>query len=219
MKTTITTLIWLLLFGVVAAHAQDATWETVSIPEICTYQIPPTVEIQKGTYKKVVDQLQKTILKIDQSPDRVIAQPKGINNFDPLALKRYCRIIVETERGSKGDYLKLYEPLAASAAELRELDKEMKNEMQQAALAAPKGMKMTILSWQPSKIVRVNGVEALLTSYTRSVNDAPPVLVRMYMIQNNDAMHKIAISYRESEKDLWAEDLNKVIDTFKFQKR
>jgi len=32
---------------------------------------------------------------------------------------------------------------------------------------------MTILSWQGVKITRVNGVDALLTTYTRSINDAP----------------------------------------------
>jgi len=220
MKMTITTILCALILGVIAVHAQDATWDTVSIPGICTYQIPPTVEIQKGTYKRFSDQFQKTILEIDISSDRVVAQPKGINDFDPVALKRYCRIIVKTKRGSKGDYSHLDEPLAISAAELGELDKELKNQMHQAAAQSTlKGMKMTILSWQPAKVVRVNGVDALVITYTRSMNDVPSALVRMYMIQNNDAMHEITISYSESEKNLWGEDLNKVIETFKFKKR
>ena len=204
----------------VAARAQDETWETVSIPDICTYQIPSTVELQKGTYKKINDQFRKTVLEIETTPDRVVAQPKGINDFDPVALKRYCRIIVETERGSRGDYAKLDEPMALSAAELKELETELKSQLQQgAALSTSKGMKMTILSWQGAKIARVNGVDALLTTYTRSMNDAPPVLVRMYKIQNNDCLHTITISYRESESNLWAADLGKVIGTFKFKKR
>jgi hypothetical protein len=215
LKTITGGIVWLLILAMSPAQAQDATWRTILIPGICSFQIPPTIEIQKGTYKEVMDKVQKAILKIDQSPDRVIAQPKGINDFDPIALARYCRVMVETEKGSKGDYLKLSEPLVASEAELRDIDKQMKNQVQ----APSKDIKMTVLSWQPSKIIRVNGVHALLITYTRSVNDAPPVLVRMYMIQNDDALHKISISYRESEKHLWAADLNKVIDTFKFEKR
>lgn len=210
----------MLVLNGAAVCAQDETWETVSIPGICTYQIPPTVELQKGTYKKINDQFRRTILEIDTTPDRVVAQPKGINDFDPVALKRYCRVIVETERGSRGDYAKLDEPMALSAAELKELEKELKNQLQQgAALSTSKGMKMTILSWQGAKISRVNGVDALLTTYTRSMNDAPAALVRMYMIQNNDCLHTITISYREAESALWAEDLGKVIGTFKFKKR
>lgn len=209
-----------LLASVLATQAQDTTWETVSIPGICTFQIPPTVEIQKGTYKRIVDQFKKMVLEISESPDRVVAQPKGINDFDPTALKKYCRIIVETERGTKGDYAKLDEPLLVSEAELKELDKEFKNQFEQhAAMWNAKGVKWTILSWQPVKITRVNGVNALVITYTRSINDAPSVLVRVYMIQNNDIMHSIAISYRESEKEIWADDLERVINTFKFEKR
>ncbi len=192
----------------------------MSIPGICTYQIPPTVEIQKGTYKKVNDQFRKTVLEIDTAPDRVVSQPKGINELNPIALKRYCRIIVETERGSRGDYAKIDEPMALSASELKELDNEFKSQMQQSAvLSTAKGMKMTLLSWQPVKIVRVNGVVALLITYSRSMNDAPAALVHMYQIQNNDYVHKITISYRETESKLWEEDLTKVIETFKFTKR
>ena len=90
---------------------------------------------------------------------------------------------------------------------------------QGAALSTSTGMKMTILSWQPAKIVRINGVDAFRTTYTRSMNDAPPVMVNMYMIQNNDCMHTITISYRVAEKGMWATDLGKVIDTFRFKKR
>lgn len=209
-----------LLVGSAAAVSQEATWETVSIPGVCTFQIPPTVELQKGTYKKRNDQFRKTVLEIDTAPDRVVFQPKGINESSPIALKSYCRIIVETERGSRGDYVSIDEPMALSVSDLKALDNELKSQMQQsAALSTAKGMKMTLLSWQPVKIVRVNGVGALLTAYTRSMNDGPPAYVRIYQIQNNDCVHKITISYRESEGDLWEADFAKVIETFKFTKR
>ncbi len=202
------------------AVAQGQLWQNVSIPEICSYQIPPTVEIQKGTYKQINEKFLGKMLEIAISPDCVVAQPKGINSFDPQALKRYCRIIVETERGACGEYEALDAPFTVSPAELREVDAMLKQQMKQtAALSTAKGMKMKLLSWQPAKIVNVNGATALRTTYTRSMNDAPPVLVNMYMIQNNDRMHTITISYRVAEKNIWAADLGKVINTFKFKKR
>jgi len=220
MKNIAIVVVLVLLAGLLATQAQEIIWKTVSIPGICTFQIPPTVEIQKGTYKRVSDQFKKMVLEISESPDRVVAQPKGINDLDPIAIKKYCRIIVETERGTKGDYARLDEPLLVSDAELKELDKEFKNQLEQlAAMWDAKGVKMTILSWQPIKITRVNGVDALVITYTRSLNDAPSVLMQVYRIQNNDVMHSIAISYRESEKEIWADDLGKVINTFKFEKR
>ena len=201
-------------------QSADSTWETISIPGVCTYQIPPTLEIQKGAYKRGNDQFRKTVLEISESPDRVVAQPKGVNDFDPVASKRYCRVIVDTKRGTRGDYAKLDELPAVSEAEMKDLDREIKNQtFHDWELASSKGMKATILSWQPAKIVRINNFDALFVTYTRSANDAPPVLVRDYQIQNNDCIHEITISYRESEKQLWADDLGKVIGTFKFTKR
>jgi len=200
--------------------SQEAAWETVSIPGICTYQIPPTVELQKGIYKKFNDQFRKTILEVDTTPDRVVAQPKGINDFDSVSTKRYCRIIVQTDRGSIGDYSNLDEPLALSENELRETDRAFKSQIQQdASRFNAKGVGMTLISWEGTKITRVNGVDALVTTYARSMNDGPPALVRIYTIQNNDCVHKITISYRESESSLWAADLGKVIGTFKFKNR
>lgn len=202
------------------SEPKNDTWETVSIPGICTFQIPSTVELQKGAYRKFNDIFRKTVLEIETTPDFVVAQPKGINDFDPAALKRYCRVIVETARRSKGDFAKLDARMALSAAEMKEFEAEVKNQVQQGAeLATSKGIRTTILSWRGVKITQVNGVDALLTTYTRSVNDASPVLVSEYKIQNNDCLHTITISYRESESNLWAADLGKVIGTFKFKKR
>lgn len=221
MKNIAIVVVMILLAGVLATQAQETTWETVSIPGICTFQIPPTVEVRKGTYKRINDQFKKMVLEIIESPDRVVAQPKGINDLDPVALKKYSQIFVETERGTKGDYAILDEPLLISEAELKELDKELKNlyEQQTIAVTNANGMKMTIFSWQPLKIVRVNGVDALVITYTRGINDAPPVLVQVYSIQNNDVIHSITISYHEFEKDIWADDFRRVINSFKFEKR
>jgi hypothetical protein len=88
-----------------------------------------------------------------------------------------------------------------------------------ASQSTAKGMKMEILSWQPTKIVRISGVDALKITYTRSINDGPQAIVNIYTVQNNDFMHRITISYRLSEESLWANDLARVINTFKFQKR
>lgn len=204
-----------------ASPVQNETWVTVTMPGLCSYQIPPTLEVQKGLYKLFMDQFKKSALEIDPSVDRVVAQPKGTNDLVPAAMGRYSRIIVETIMGAKGDFSKLDETYSApSPAELRELDVEFKKEVQlELDLATSRGSKMTMVSWQPVKVVEVNGVVAIQITYTRSINDNTPALVHNYLIQNNDVMHSVIISYRESEKELWAEDLDKVISTFKFEKR
>lgn len=218
MRKQIVVILWTLTLSG-SVFSQNVTWKTVSVPGICTYQIPPSVELQKGTYKKLNDQFGKMILETDKSSN-VTAQPKGINNFDPAALKLYCRIIFDTEKGRQGDYAKLDEPMALSESQLKILDRALREPIEQAvAQYASKGIKFKLLSWQPLTITRVNGVDALLSVYSRSANDAPAVLVYTYRIENNDYLHTITISYRESERALWADDLGKAIETFKFKKR
>jgi hypothetical protein len=151
----------------------------------------------------------------------VIAQPKGINDADPDALKRYCRIIVETECSSNGENTALHERLEFSPAELKEIDEALKSAAREAATAATaRGMKSEIVSWEPVRISRINDVDMLVMTYTRSGAAAESsVWVRQFMIMNKDCTHKVIISYRSSEKELWAEDLHKVIETFKFEER
>ena len=214
------TVLFCLLYLCQPLAAQDQIWQTVSIPGICTFQIPPSVEIQKGIYKKINDKSRETILEIVTSPDRVVAQPKGINSLNAQALKLYCRIIVETDWGKRGEYRSLDVPLVLSGVDLRKIDVILKQEiLKAAAFSTSKGIKMTITSWQPTEVVKINGADALHTTYTRKINDAPPVIVNTFMVMNNDLLHRIIISYRIEEEDMWKNDLTKVPGTFKFVKR
>lgn len=220
MKKRIVALLILCLTYYVPYNAQAKIWQTVSVPGICTFQIPPTMEIQKGNYKQGSEKFQKEILEVSIKPDRVVAQQKGVNSFDPQALKRYSRVIVETARGQYGEYETLGTPITASEKELLDVDAMFKQQVQQSATqSAAKGMKLKILSWKPTKIVSINGIDTLKTTYTRSMNNGPPAIVNLYIIQNNDYMHRVTISYRLSEKNLWATDLSKVLNAFKFKKR
>lgn len=159
-------------------------------------------------------------MSITVSPDRVVAQPKGINEMDPDALKRYCRVIVETNRDKPGDWEKLGTRIRLSKPDLKMIDDMFKKGVENEAMrVSSRGLKMEILSWNPATVEKINGIDTMKISYTRSTNDGPPVLVNMHSIDNNDFLHRITISYRLSEKELWAEDLMKVLDTFEFVRR
>jgi len=94
MKTSVRAMlimITVVLVGAGPAQSDNRQWEVVSVPGICTFQIPPTVEIQKGTYKKANDQFRKAILQIVTSPNHVMAQPRGINGGFKAILPDNCR--------------------------------------------------------------------------------------------------------------------------------
>lgn len=225
-KTIITIKAVIALVGFIPnmVMAQNQDWQTVRIPGICTYQIPPSVEMQGGAYKKVSETFYSNtlnnVLEIKAASQRAVAQPRGINNLDPFALSRYCRIIVETDSGAPGEYLQLGERITGTADELAALDKEIRSGIESVSSASPKlETKFKVLSWYGTKIVQKGNYDAILTTYTRSINEGPPVLVSMYSVQNNDMLHRVIICYRLSEKEIWSQDLDKVIDTMKFTKR
>jgi hypothetical protein len=178
------------------------------------------MELQAGKYREVMDRFRNQVLQVTDSGNRVVAQQKGLNAFDPTALARYARVIVETRTESKGDFNTLGEPLALSRAEVEELDAGTKEAVEQeAAQSTAAGFRTELKSWGGTRVVRVNGVDCLLTEYSRSINDAPPASVRLYKFMNNDRLHTVSVSYRTTESDLWASDLEKIVTTFQFTRR
>lgn len=202
----------------VSLNASTANWQTVSMPNICTFKIPSSMEIQSGVIKFFFDKVHKEILELPTDPNRVIAQQKHLNNANKKAFKSYARIIIDTEYGRKGDYEKISTQYTVSTFELRELNGIFRQEVEaEFENINTKGkMIMQLISWYPTKLVQINGVSMIHIRYSRTVNNGPEALVNMYIVQNNDRMHRITISYRLQNTKLYKDDLAKVIDTFKF---
>ena len=196
-----------------------SSWQVVSIPNVCTFKIPDTMEVQAGTYKIISDRLQREILELPVDASRVIAQQKNLNSYTKQAFKEenYARIMVETDYEKKGDYENISTRLEATKLELKELSDLYKNEMINAfAKINSKGkIQQKLLVWYPLKIVNINGISMVKVSYKRSVNGRKPVLVNMYIVQNNDRLHRITIAHKINNTD-YEDDLNKVIATFRF---
>jgi hypothetical protein len=116
------TALLLLLLSVTSCNAQSGSnppakkdaplridgWLNITIPGICRFQAPPTMEIQGGDYKKVKEAILE-VLEITLSAD-LILQQKGLNDRnDEKARERYCRILVNTSKGAEGEFFPLGE--------------------------------------------------------------------------------------------------------------
>lgn len=191
------------------------------MPNICTFKIPNSMEIQSGAYKKFSDKLQKEILELPVDPTRVIAQQKHLNKLGKKAFKSYARVMVETVYGKKGDYEKISTQLTASKFELIELNGIYRQSFEDEvrSINAKGKMTMKIVSWFPLELVEINAISMVHLRYIRTVNNGPEALVNIYIVQNDDRMHIITISYRVKNRHLYRDDLAKVIDTFQFYKR
>jgi len=217
-------LLLLLLLSVTSCNAQSGSnppakkeaplridgWLNITIPGICRFQAPPTMEIQGGDYKKVKEAIME-VLEITLSAD-LILQQKGLNDRnDEKARERYCRILVNTSKGAEGEFFPLGEKPSATKADLQDFDRESRKLIEQ---------QFTILDWYPTTVEKINGFYALKTSYRRSLKSAMnPVVVTIYNIHNHRMLHTVTVSYRESETELWKADLDRVINTFEFERQ
>lgn len=200
--------------------AITSDWHTISMPEVGTFRIPPSMEIQAGKYKEVSDEFQKKI-HIPLDENNVLIQQKQLNEFNKKAFQTYARILVSTDYGEPGDYDMITTTAKTSKLEIQALDLILKKEIEKTFVQTNSSNKthMQLLSWTPLDIIVINGISMIHAQYTRSINNGPEALVSMFIVQNNDRRHKIIISYRLSDANLWKNDLEKVIYTFNFNKR
>lgn len=203
-----------------ASPVRDPSWTTVSIPNICEYQIPPTMELQAGIYREIMNQLHTQVLQILDSGKRVVAQQKGLNSMDKDARSRYARVVVEYKPDTDEYAQLLSNPFITDRDFISAIDAEMKSLIiHEAARSTAAGLPVEITSWDGVQVVAVNGLTSLKATYSRSIKGKPPVSVRSFRIPHNDMILSVTISYRISEANLWESDLDNVIKTFIFSQK
>lgn len=201
------------MFFTTLTFSQSTDFDNYRILEVGSISIPNNMEIQSGNYKKISEIYQKEISKkfgYEVSDNRVVFQQKGVNDLDKQALATYVRVILETDIGNFGDYEKLSTKLIATPQEISDISKEFKTQMQQSFA----GTGMKLITWYGVSIVTINGRTALKISYLRQLNDKPFVVVNMYRFQNNDRLHTLTLSYRQSDEATWKPLLTKIANSF-----
>ena len=184
-------------------------WERIYIKNVGSFDLPPTMEVQKGKYKEFVDEIKK-IKGFDAT--QLTAQQKGLNEFGKEGFEKYARVMVETTFGSVGDFEKLNFNIATyTQADISELNTTYKQQIQQSFI----GTGLKLIEWYPLKLEKVNGMSCIHISYKRQLQDKPFVLVHIYYFHNNDRMHSLTLSYRLSEVDYWKSDYATILKSFR----
>ena len=204
---------------VLTPPALKADWARVYIENVGSIDLPPTMEVQGGQYKEFSDDLLGSYgFKVSS---QLIAQQKGLNEYKGPKGQyagKYARVMVDTETGNYGDYDKLnFNIHEYKKSDIAELDKIYKQYIQQESVKASRsGLgQMKLIEWYPLKFENINGMSCIHVSYTRQMNDNPLVLVHMYVFQNNDRVHNLTMSYRQSESDYWKNDFSHILNSFR----
>ncbi len=171
------------------------------------------MEIQSGEYKKYMDGFHEKHGKLfgyEIYDNRVVFQQKGLNDLDEEGFKTYARVILETSIGNFGDFTKLETTLNVTQTELSEINRASKKQLMDSF----SGTSLRLIKWYGVSFITVNGYAAVKMSYTRQAADKPNVVVDLYSFQNNDRIHVLTLSYRQSDELLWKPLFNDVLDSF-----
>jgi hypothetical protein len=194
--------------------APKKDWARVEIDEVGTIDLPPLMEIQDETFKARISEYQEGIsessrIRLDEH--KIVFQQKGLNQTAPNSTKRYARVIIDLTKGKPNDFYPLNQKIVMSEKELSNLDTDIRNNL----IKSFEKTELVLVEWYPTRVVEINGMDAIKVSYTRRMRTEPLVLVDIYRFQNNDRMHSLTISYRLTEKDYWHASLTELLNSFR----
>jgi curved DNA-binding protein CbpA len=193
-------------------------WKRIYIDGIGTIDIPPTMEVQSGIYKEIIDPLKPELVKsmgIKSNPNYdIIIQQKGLNDLESTGFQKYARVMINTDIGNIGDFDTLYfninEYTATDVKEVNDL-------FQSSVKSSMAGTGLKIINWFPLRLENVNGMSCIHISYTRQLNNNPMVFVNIYKFQNVDRMYTLTLSYRQSEEEYWSNDYEIILNSFRIE--
>lgn len=210
-------IIGIVLFSIsFSIHSQNRIdyWNKYKIRNIGEISLPDKFELRNENSQvalavEIINDGMSEIFEIQEATDKVVFQPKGLNK-NPNDVKLYARIIITYYKGNPDDFLNRNDGFNITSNELSELDKFYKENTEDEL----QKVNVKLLQWDKFSIQNIHGVASLKTSFLRQGLTDSPIQVVEYKIPNNSEMIVITMSYRQSEEDIWSEDIKQIINTF-----
>ena len=212
-------IILLLLYACgIYAQSNSADWETYSIPNVCSFKVPPTMEVRledsfHGRFVKSMHQSSFYEMLCNEcdiffEEAKLVLQPKGLNG-DPFsdeyrdANNSYGRIIFKF---AYDDFLTQEDLAKVVPSELTILDTLWRNETKEGLDCMEQfwGFDGTF-SWFPLRKEKYNGLFALVTEYNRPGTGAE-THVREYKFFYGGRFLRITTSYNLSQEEKYRDD-------------
>ena len=169
--------------------------------------VPPTIELRdnSGKYKESL-----SALGVQDNIDAVVFNQKGLNDMEQQAYEKYCRIMLTFIPGEYGDFFNRNETEKFSEDDVLFFGDMVESEI---------GSKSSVIGGISYKWIRVNNANGILLSYKRTGNNFDSdkaVVCKLVLFQDNSRMVKMVLSYRENEANLWKDDFDNVLSSFKW---
>ena len=214
----------------VEAQTNPDDWSTYSIPNVCSFKVPPTMEVRledsfHGRFVKSVHQssfyemlCNECDLFLEEA--KLVLQPKGLNG-DPFsddyrnANNSYGRIIFNF---SYDDYLLQEDIVGIAPSELTILDTLWRNRMKEGLECMDKYATFNgSFKWFPLRKENYCGLSALVEEYDRPGTDVE-THVRTYIFFYEGRCLKVTTSYNLKQEAKYKEDFNTFMQLLNIEK-
>ena len=191
-------------------------WTLVEIPGFVSVDIPPTMELQKGSYKVFKETIAKITLDLDMRDQALTFQQSGLNDHEEGSTRRYARIVFKSFFDKDQNFTLTDNELTPDVLKVIEEDeyaniKKGFDQINRSGLSTAK-----LLKWFPVKKVQVGGLSGYRIAFLRQQKTFPPVYVEDYKLGNGHYLYTITFSYRQSEESFWKEDYDTIKRRIRF---
>lgn len=171
-------------------------------------KVPPTIELRTNN-DSYSQELKGIAPQLVERNNRIAFQQKGLAFKDPDALKRFARFLILYYTEYNGSFPKSNERTDLLLSK-QDIDDIIDGEL----VGLGKDARAYNISYGNEVI---NGNQAFIIHYTRTgAHGASPVKCKICFLFNNKHFVKMIYSYREAEADIWANDFEKSLQTFRW---
>ncbi|HYF34212.1 MAG TPA: DUF4339 domain-containing protein [Prosthecobacter sp.] len=185
-------------------------WPEVTVPNTCTFQIPPRFEAKVGPHDEMSGVTQ-TDYQNNILACQATAAPKGEDALSVTGGEELCTVnITSHPRTSTAN------PADEDPARL---DTRLQTEARQRyEQRQAKGVKVKLIEWQGTAVRPVGGLKAVITTEVCATGSGPAKVMHQAEMVNGDRVHKILIQYRQDQAGLWAPAMERVLESFDFER-
>ena len=190
-------------------YVPPKNWTKYIIANAFFISVPPTVELRQSNdlYTKDIKDLNWHGHKINSN--NVVFQQKGLSINTPEAHQTYCRIIIDIQKGSLGEYPKF--------SDYEDLTIEDIHAFQE--LAKQNSYEYKILGQPEVRWIKIEDTYGIEVEYVRNGANNFHTHVCNYYFFNDNLFATIILSYRQDDIRKWETDFSNIIKTFKWNNK
>ena len=197
----------------ISASVNDQEWQTISIPDLFSFQIPPSLksenDISKSTAKFMAD------LKNENPSLRF--HHKTMDSSSTEASKDFYTVSINVRnRNDSERKISIKDPLPLSQKKLDEIYELIKAEANTIEKAPSPKQRTKLVFLQKPIITRINGIDSLYIVQELQRENNPIVKSSKYTFLNYDKEINILINYRSEDSKTYEHEINQFISSFKF---